>query len=64
MKEITREDQLKNPANFLGNSGKLFLVRCMACPDCGERGTENYGVLVAEGRCAWCGWQDEERDDL
>ncbi len=61
---ITTEDQLKNQANFLGSTGKLFLVRCMNCPDSGERGRENYGIMVATGRCAWCGWEDTRTDYL
>jgi hypothetical protein len=58
---ITREDQLKNKANFIGKDGKLYLVRCMACPCCGERGRENYSFLVASGKCAFCGWYEKEK---
>ncbi len=57
----TKEDQLKNKANFLSEDGKLFLVRCMNCPDAGERGRENYAIVVATGQCAWCGWEDETK---
>lgn len=49
-------DQLKNKANFLDSEGRLYLLRCMNCPDAGERGRENYGPAVASGVCAWCGW--------
>lgn len=60
MKLITREEQLKNKANFLDKNGKLFLVRCMNCGD-SERGRENWIVAVANGECAWCGWGCELR---
>jgi len=56
----TRLDQLTNGANF-ESDGKLFLVRCMACPDSGERGKENWSSAVASGTCAWCGWKDPEQ---
>ncbi len=36
--------------------GRLYLVRCFACG--GEHGKENYAMAVANGECAWCGWQD------
>lgn len=62
MKVITREDQLKNKANFVSDDNSLFLVRCMACPDCGERGKENWSILVSKGMCAWCGWVEIEKD--
>ncbi len=52
---VTREDQLANRANFEGEDGKLFLVRCMACSD-SVRGRENYMSVAAAGFCAWCGW--------
>ncbi len=55
---ISIDDQLKNKANFIGDKGQLFLVRCMACPD-GDPlwGRENYSMAVASGQCAWCGWK-------
>ena len=52
----TREDQLKNKANFLSEEGKLFLVRCMQC------NRENYALMVASGCCAWCAWGEETED--
>lgn len=60
---IERNKQLKNKANFLGKDGKLFLVRCMMCPDAGERGRENYAMNVAAGLCAWCGWGSRLQND-
>lgn len=45
--------------NFRGENGKLYLVRCFACG--GERGTENYAPMVADGQCAWCGWEEEKK---
>jgi hypothetical protein len=51
----TLEQQLENRANFVGESGKLFLVRCMACGS-PPRGRENYMAAAATGQCAWCGW--------
>jgi len=56
---MNREKQLKNKANFISNN-KLFLVRCMNCTDAGIRGKENYGLSVASGQCAWCGWKDTD----
>jgi hypothetical protein len=54
---ITKQDQLKNKDNFIGENGNLYLVRCMACPDAGEFGTENYALNVSSGICSWCGWK-------
>lgn len=34
--------------------GKLYLMRCYECG--GERGRENYALMVPTGQCAWCGW--------
>lgn len=62
MIKITREDQLKNPANFVTADGKIGLVRCMACPDAGDRGIENYAIGVMSGQCSWCGWRDEDQE--
>lgn len=56
---ITKEQQLNNHANFLGDNGELYLVRCMACADAGDRGRENYSMAVASGVCAWCGWGND-----
>lgn len=47
----TREDQLKNEQNFIGDNGDLYLVRCVAC------GWENYALCVSSGVCYWCGWR-------
>lgn len=55
--KVTKEDQLKNRANFLGDDGNLFLVRCMACK------MENYAMAVASGVCSWCGWPSEDDED-
>jgi hypothetical protein len=52
---VTREDQLSVAANFVGDDGQLFLVRCVACSDA-YRGRENYLPAAATGTCAWCGW--------
>ncbi len=60
MKKLTKQDQLKNKANFTNDEGKLYLVRCMACPDSGDRGKENWAMIVPKGMCAWCGWADVE----
>ena len=55
--KISWKEQLRHP-NFIGKkSGKLFLVRCYNCEP--ERGRENYGISVASGECAWCGWKDD-----
>jgi hypothetical protein len=43
------------PPNFRDAAGKLFLVRCFACPD--HVGRENYALAVSSGQCAWCGWR-------
>lgn len=34
---------------FVGDNGKLYLLRC---PECKR---ENWSMAVATGRCAWCG---------
>lgn len=57
----TLEEQLKNKANFM-EGDQLYLVRCMACPDAGKSGKENYPYAVAYGTCAWCGWSNEFDD--
>jgi hypothetical protein len=59
---ITEKDQLKNRSNFIVD-GKLYLVRCMACPNGGDRGVENYMMAVANGTCAWCGWNNKENNE-
>lgn len=35
---------------FRSSNGTLFLVRCPICH------LENYAMCVAEGICAWCGY--------
>lgn len=57
---ISKKEQLKSRANFVDNEGKLFLVRCLNCPNCSERGRENYGPCVSSGICAWCGWSEKD----
>ena len=47
---MTIDEQLKHPANFLSDTGKLMLVKCQLCH------IENYGLAVAGSYCAWCGW--------
>lgn len=42
--------------NFRGDNGELYLVRCFSCG--GDRGTENWAMVVATGTCAWCGWSE------
>ena len=56
---ISREEQLKNKANWIGTDGKICLRRCMNCPDSRERGIENYALNVVHGVCAWCGWEEK-----
>jgi len=34
--------------NFVGNNGKVYLVRCPVCK------LENYSPDVATGICVWC----------
>lgn len=50
------------------DDGHLFLVRCFACPDAGERGKENWAMAVSSGYCARCGWSEQpprrETDDV
>ena len=63
--KITKEDQLKNKANFIDEEGNLYLVRCMACHAeltelKNQIGRENWAPAVANGICAWCGWSDEQ----
>jgi hypothetical protein len=45
------QNQKRHP-NF-ERSGVAYLIRCFTCGP--ERGTENYGPMVATGQCAWCG---------
>jgi hypothetical protein len=59
---ITKEDQLKNKANFIDQHDRLYLVRCMNCPDAGDRGRENYAMAVYHGECAWCGWNEQNKE--
>ena len=47
--------------NFRGERGDLFLIRCYACNP--ERGTENYGLAVIDGICAWCGWRETKEEN-
>lgn len=47
------------PPNFR-EDGQLYLVRCFACEP--EHGRDNHGLVVATGRCAWCGWSTRLRD--
>lgn len=57
MRKKVNQDQ--HP-NFRNKEGRLYLVRCFACPDAGERGRENWALVVAKGECAWCGWKEEK----
>ena len=41
--------------------GRLFLVRCFACDP--KRGRENYAMSVSSGVCAWCDWQEKEKEN-
>ena len=50
--EIKKTVQDKHP-NFRNKEGKLYLVRCFACD------RENWGLVVAEGVCALCGWKED-----
>jgi len=38
------------PSNFIGEDGRLFVVRCPVC------NSENNATFVASGQCAKCGW--------
>ena len=51
--KVTRADQLKLKCNFESTTGKLYLVRCVACDK------ENYCMNVTTGKCTWCGWKEE-----
>lgn len=59
---ITKEEQLKNKANFEDKEGRLFLVKCMNCDH--KHGRENWAMVVAKGVCAWCGWGSEEEQEF
>jgi hypothetical protein len=54
--KITREQQLSNKANFVSDTGSLYLVRCVACD------RENYALNVSYGTCCWCGWSEENKE--
>ena len=53
--KVSREEQLKNKANFESEEGKLFIVQCVACNQ------ENWALAVASGCCAWCGWEENNK---
>lgn len=52
----TIQDQ---PPNFRKEM-QLYLLRCFKCVP--EYGRENWGPHVASGKCAWCGWEDNENE--
>ena len=68
MKELKANDN-NRPPNFRGLNGELFLVRCYSCRP--KEGRENWGLCVAAGVCAHCGWsesaesesEEQENDD-
>jgi hypothetical protein len=35
---------------FIGDNGGMYLTRCPHCKK------ENWALSVADGRCAWCGY--------
>ena len=45
------------PPNFR-EKGKLYLMRCFKCDP--KHGKENWTPAVATGKCAWCGWSEDE----
>lgn len=51
------EDVLMNGkyVGFRDSGGKLFLQRCPQCH------LENYVMVVASGRCSWCGWKEGDK---
>ncbi len=49
----TQDSINDRPPNFR-HGGKFYLMRCFACVPFGGR--ENWGMCVAAGKCAWCGW--------
>jgi hypothetical protein len=55
--ETTREQQLAHRGNF-ERDGRLYLVDCRAC------GRENYALMVAGGKCAWCGWGSDDGETV
>lgn len=57
MTEPTFQDR---KPNYRDKYGHLFLVRCY---NCSPIGIENWNVIVAQGRCAWCGWVEEQKED-
>jgi len=44
--------------NFRDGSGNIYLVRCFSCDK--DHGKENWAPMVAEGKCAWCGWEEKK----
>lgn len=42
--------------------GDIYLVRCFA-PVHGDCGRENWVGAVADGVCAWCGWEEPAEQD-
>lgn len=43
--------------NFIGDDGRIFLVRCPKCKK------ENWAPAVASGVCAWCGYDANVEED-
>ncbi len=53
LKDVKQYDK----PNFIGKSGKFFLIKCYECPTAGDHGIENYHPNRPLGICTWCGWR-------
>lgn len=57
LKKVKNDYFNNKGSGFIDEGGKRFLVRCFRC------GTENYSMEVANGICAWCGY-DWNKDKI
>jgi len=44
--------------NFIGENGKIYLVRCPKCY------RENYIHAVNSGQCAWCNFKYKKETNI
>lgn len=56
----TEPETVNDRAPNWRKDGRLYLKRCFACEP--EFGRENWGIAVATGCCAWCGWDEPQEN--
>lgn len=56
---MTDKDNVRWPDTrgygYLQDDGRIGLIRCPAC------GKENYAMAVTSGKCAWCGFDANQK---